>query len=638
MGPARPGRWPTRRAPHAHHRGGRRSAPSTSATPTWCCSWPIPTRSTSRSTVRLLGAPRIPHGANVHFVAPTAGRGRRAAPCGCGSGVPGVTEACGTGACAAAVAGTRLGPASAPRSWCRCPAATSSVSLGDTVPAHRARRSGSPTSRCPRDRSRRRAGPGLRRRASSFEFPLDPVGDGHDEALDATPPRCVRRARRRVRARSSSARSGSASCSSAWPPAARRSTTSRPTSTSSPASSTPPAPTPSPGSCSAATAPTRPPTSARARSRSCATVAEAIDCDTVVFDDELSPAQQRNLEKLLGRTAIDRTAVILDIFAQNASSQEGKAQVELALLRYRLPRLRGKGQGLSQQGGRHRHPAGWRRDQARGRPSPHRPAHPPARGRAARHRPAPRHAAQGPQPQPGPAGRHRRLHQRRQVHLAQPAHRRRRARRGPAVRHPRRHHPAAPAARRRGGAAHRHGRASSASCPTGSSRRSSPRSTSSSRPTCSSTWSTARRSTPTREIAAVRDVLAEIGADQVPELLCVNKLDLGRSRHGVDGSDADRARSSARACSTPTPDRSASRRAPASGIDDAAPRHRRPAAGPHRRGRARSCPTTAATCSPRCTARARCCRRRPSDDGMRLRARLDDAAVGRFHDIVVAPA
>jgi GTPase len=78
---------------------------------------------------------------------------------------------------------------------------------------------------------------------------------------------------------------------------------------------------------------------------------ETLDADTVVFDDELSPAQQRNLEKILGRTAIDRTAVILDIFAQNARSQEGKAQVELALLRYRLPRLRGKGLGLSQQAG-----------------------------------------------------------------------------------------------------------------------------------------------------------------------------------------------------------------------------------------------------------------------------------------------
>jgi len=76
----------------------------------------------------------------------------------------------------------------------------------------------------------------------------------------------------------------------------------------------------------------------------------AVDSDTVVFDDELSPAQHRNLEKILGRTAIDRTAVILDIFAQNAHTLEGKAQVELALLRYRLPRLRGKGTALSQQG------------------------------------------------------------------------------------------------------------------------------------------------------------------------------------------------------------------------------------------------------------------------------------------------
>jgi GTP-binding protein HflX len=80
-------------------------------------------------------------------------------------------------------------------------------------------------------------------------------------------------------------------------------------------------------------------------------LAESLDCDTVVFDDELSPAQQRNLEKILGRTALDRTAVILDIFAQNAASVEGRAQVELAQLRYLQPRLRGKGKGLSQQAG-----------------------------------------------------------------------------------------------------------------------------------------------------------------------------------------------------------------------------------------------------------------------------------------------
>lgn len=78
----------------------------------------------------------------------------------------------------------------------------------------------------------------------------------------------------------------------------------------------------------------------------------ALDADTVVFDNELTPAQQYNLERVLGRTALDRTAVILDIFAQNAHTQEGKAQVELAMLRYRLPRLRrGAKAGLSQQGG-----------------------------------------------------------------------------------------------------------------------------------------------------------------------------------------------------------------------------------------------------------------------------------------------
>ena len=78
----------------------------------------------------------------------------------------------------------------------------------------------------------------------------------------------------------------------------------------------------------------------------------AVDADTVVFDNELSPGQQYNLEKLLGRTALDRTAVILDIFAQNAHTLEGKAQVELALLRYRLPRLRrGAKANLSQQRG-----------------------------------------------------------------------------------------------------------------------------------------------------------------------------------------------------------------------------------------------------------------------------------------------
>ena len=89
----------------------------------------------------------------------------------------------------------------------------------------------------------------------------------------------------------------------------------------------------------------------RGKAEEIAELSRTLDADTVVFDEELTPAQQRNLQAILGRTAIDRTAVILDIFAQNARTPEGKAQVELALLRYRLPRLRGKGHALSQQAG-----------------------------------------------------------------------------------------------------------------------------------------------------------------------------------------------------------------------------------------------------------------------------------------------
>jgi GTP-binding protein HflX len=89
----------------------------------------------------------------------------------------------------------------------------------------------------------------------------------------------------------------------------------------------------------------------RGKAEEIAALSRTLDADTVVFDEELSPAQQRNLEKVFGRTAIDRTAVILDIFAQNARTGEGRAQVELAQLRYRLPRLRGRGLGLSQQAG-----------------------------------------------------------------------------------------------------------------------------------------------------------------------------------------------------------------------------------------------------------------------------------------------
>lgn len=76
-----------------------------------------------------------------------------------------------------------------------------------------------------------------------------------------------------------------------------------------------------------------------------------LNATGVICDDELSPAQMRNLEKALDCKVMDRTMVILDIFAQRASSKEGKIQVELAQLRYRLSRLAGSGEYLSRLGG-----------------------------------------------------------------------------------------------------------------------------------------------------------------------------------------------------------------------------------------------------------------------------------------------
>jgi len=78
---------------------------------------------------------------------------------------------------------------------------------------------------------------------------------------------------------------------------------------------------------------------------------QATGADTVVCDGELSPAQLRTLEQKVKVKVIDRTALILDIFAQHAKSREGKAQVELAQMSYLLPRLRGWGDSLSRQAG-----------------------------------------------------------------------------------------------------------------------------------------------------------------------------------------------------------------------------------------------------------------------------------------------
>ena len=82
-----------------------------------------------------------------------------------------------------------------------------------------------------------------------------------------------------------------------------------------------------------------------------AEVVRSEDIDVVVFDNPLTPAQQRNLQKQFEVDVVDREALILDIFAQHATSRAGSLQVELALLRYNLPRLRGKGIELSRQQG-----------------------------------------------------------------------------------------------------------------------------------------------------------------------------------------------------------------------------------------------------------------------------------------------
>lgn len=81
------------------------------------------------------------------------------------------------------------------------------------------------------------------------------------------------------------------------------------------------------------------------------TLVEEVEPELIIFNDELSPSQLRNLASILDVRIIDRTQLILDIFAQRAKSKEGKLQVELAQLQYLLPRLMGQGISLSRQGG-----------------------------------------------------------------------------------------------------------------------------------------------------------------------------------------------------------------------------------------------------------------------------------------------
>jgi GTP-binding protein HflX len=87
------------------------------------------------------------------------------------------------------------------------------------------------------------------------------------------------------------------------------------------------------------------------KARELAGIVASTGADTVICDGELTPSQLRRLEGVVQVKVIDRTALILDIFAQHARSREGKAQVELAQLQYMLPRLRGWGESLSRQAG-----------------------------------------------------------------------------------------------------------------------------------------------------------------------------------------------------------------------------------------------------------------------------------------------
>ena len=180
--------------------------------------------------------------------------------------------------------------------------------------------------------------------------------------------------------------------------------------------------------------------------------------DSVILDQELTPGQLRSLEERLGVKVIDRTALILDIFALHARSREGKAQVELAQLNYLLPRLRGWGEAMSRAGGGigtrfgggetkmevDRQHIGRRISKLR------RELKTLARTRATKR--------VTPAGQRHPAGGDRRLHERGQVHPDEPAHRRRRDRRRPALRHPRPHRAPAQASGRTPVHHQRHGR------------------------------------------------------------------------------------------------------------------------------------------------------------------------------------
>ena len=207
-------------------------------------------------------------------------------------------------------------------------------------------------------------------------------------------------------------------------------------STSSPASHRPLARSSSCACCRTARSPTPRPSSAAARSRRLPRRVTSCGADVVIFDNELSPAQLRNLEEALGRKVVDRTQLILDIFARRAKTREGKLQVELAQLKYLPAAARRLERRAVAPGRRHRNPRSWR-NQARDGPPPDSPSHQRA-VEGDRRRPPPAGAAAGAAPEGcGADGGARGLHQRRQDDALQRAHRRSGGRVRRALRDPR---------------------------------------------------------------------------------------------------------------------------------------------------------------------------------------------------------
>ena len=156
-----------------------------------------------------------------------------------------------------------------------------------------------------------------------------------------------------------------------------------------------------------------------------AAVAASTQADLVLFDHDLSPTQLRNLEAALPCRVLDRTQLILDIFARHARTREGQLQVELAQLEYMLPRLAGKGKSMSQLGGG----IGTRgpgETQARDRPATDSATHRSAEAGSGGGAPRAQAAAPAPRVGSGAHGGPGGLHQRRQEHAFQPPDWRRR--------------------------------------------------------------------------------------------------------------------------------------------------------------------------------------------------------------------